>query len=149
VLIRCSSTSSSEYTALVITTTASCGTVVLSPQLSVMIVSALAALAALIILSISHHYYVHNLLLLQLQQVTGTSADLRKLNMRELEKQLVALGMSVSAVKDLKRWDRVHMISVMANLAVTSNTQDADRYATAVYAYIVLACDVCARVLVL
>eukprot|EP00953_Heterococcus_sp_UTEX-ZZ885_P016360 9200-Heterococcus_DN1.PRE.1 len=46
--------------------------------------------------------------------------------MRELEKQLVALGMSVSAVKDLKRWDRVHMISVMANLAVTSNTQDAD-----------------------
>jgi hypothetical protein len=48
--------------------------------------------------------------------------------MRELEKQLVALGMAEKDVKVLKRWDRVHMISVMANLAVTSNTQDADRY---------------------
>jgi hypothetical protein len=48
--------------------------------------------------------------------------------MRELEKQLLALGMEPDTVRGLKRWDRVHMISVMANLAVTSNTQDADRY---------------------
>ncbi|KAG5192554.1 hypothetical protein JKP88DRAFT_190980, partial [Tribonema minus] len=62
---------------------------------------------------------------LAIRKVTGTSADLRKLNMRELEKQLVDLGMDRESVAHLKRWDRVQMISHMANMAVTHNTQDA------------------------
>mmetsp|Transcript_1538 Transcript_1538/g.2322 ORF Transcript_1538/g.2322 Transcript_1538/m.2322 type:complete len:661 (+) Transcript_1538:17-1999(+) len=62
---------------------------------------------------------------LSIRKVTGTSADLRKLNMTELEKQLVDLGMERESVANLKRWDRVQMIIHMANLAVTYNTQDA------------------------
>ncbi|CAM9540381.1 unnamed protein product [Chrysoparadoxa australica] len=60
-----------------------------------------------------------------LKKVSGTSGDLRKLNMRELEQQLVSLGMEAATVKDLKRWDRVHMIAQMANMAVSEGAHDA------------------------
>eukprot|EP01084_Bolivina_argentea_P174687 302582_1 len=59
------------------------------------------------------------------KNIKGTSADLRKLNMRELLQQLVDLGMNREMASQLKRWDRVHMISVLANMAVISNTTEA------------------------
>ncbi len=59
------------------------------------------------------------------KNIRGTSADLRKLNMHELLQQLVDLGMNREMASELKRWDRVHMISVLANMAVISNTTDA------------------------
>ncbi len=59
------------------------------------------------------------------KKIRGTSADLRKLNMRELLQQLVDLGMEREMASQLKRWDRVHMISVLANMAVISNTTEA------------------------
>jgi hypothetical protein len=66
-----------------------------------------------------------NLDQLAMRKVTGTSADLRKLNMRELEKQLMDLGMEKEVVAPLHRWDRVRMISVLANKAVLGNTEEA------------------------
>ncbi len=59
------------------------------------------------------------------KKIRGTSADLRKLNMQELLQQLVDLGMDRKMASQLKRWDRVHMISVLANIAVISNTTEA------------------------
>ncbi|CAK4759315.1 unnamed protein product, partial [Aphanomyces euteiches] len=45
----------------------------------------------------------------------GTSADLRKLTMKEAGEVLRNLGISDSAIKKLRRWDRIYMIRQLSN----------------------------------
>lgn len=49
--------------------------------------------------------------------VTGTSADLRKLKMREAGVVLRNLGVPEADIKMLRRWDRVHLIRELSGQA--------------------------------
>ncbi|CAK4644951.1 unnamed protein product [Aphanomyces euteiches] len=49
--------------------------------------------------------------------VTGTTADLRKLKMKEAGEVLKNLGMSESDIKKLRRWDRIFMVRELSTRA--------------------------------
>ena len=49
--------------------------------------------------------------------VTGTTADLRKLKMKEAGDVLRNLGMADADIKKLRRWDRIHMVRELSSRA--------------------------------
>mmetsp|Transcript_9580 Transcript_9580/g.12123 ORF Transcript_9580/g.12123 Transcript_9580/m.12123 type:complete len:1513 (-) Transcript_9580:108-4646(-) len=66
----------------------------------------------------------------QVKKITGTDKDLRKLNMKEMERMLLSYKVPQQKIKTLKRWDRVHLIREYATKAASDMAGDEnDRYA--------------------
>jgi hypothetical protein len=48
-------------------------------------------------------------------EVTGSTSDLRKLTMAQMQDQLAKLGVTIEHIMSLKRWDRVDLLRELAN----------------------------------
>jgi transcription initiation factor TFIID subunit 1 len=60
-----------------------------------------------------------------MRTITGTSEDLRKLTVQEMTRRLIEMGVSPQQVKQLKRWDLVHLIREHANKAAGAGQEHA------------------------
>ena len=58
------------------------------------------------------------------KKITGTDNDLRKLSMTQMASILRSYGMDDTEIKNLKRWDRVHVIRDLSTKAASDNAGD-------------------------
>ena len=62
----------------------------------------------------------------QINKITGTDNDLRRLTMKQMADLLRSYGMADAEIKILKRWDRVHVIRDLATRAASDGNGDVD-----------------------
>ena len=62
----------------------------------------------------------------QINKITGTDNDLRRLTMKQMADLLRSYGMADPEIKTLKRWDRVHVIRDLATRAASDGVGDVD-----------------------
>ena len=62
----------------------------------------------------------------QINKITGTNNDLRRLTMKQMADLLRSYGIGDTEIKTLKRWDRVHVIRDLATRAASDGMGDVD-----------------------
>lgn len=72
---------------------------------------------------------------------------MRKLNAKEAEAVLLQMGLDVTTLKKLKRWDRIHLIREMANKAAEAGISEGlHKYVLHFWNILIISAKICARV---